>query len=301
MKRITAAREPRWFPLDKKIRKLPVFAVDNHSIPDADFIVATACGTAPKVNALQSSKGRKLYLIQDFENWNRTDQEVYDSYKFPMEHIVISKWLKQIVDVHSSTESIYIPNGIDGNRFYVSVPVESRSPHSIAMLYHRDERKRSKEGLEIIHKVKEKYPDLTVELFGSPEPPKDLPDYITYTRNANESKLHEIYNKSAIYMVTSAVEGYGLTGLESMFCGCALVSTDCQGVHEYATNGRNALLSPVKELDKLEANLLHLLENSPKRIEIAHNGSSDVKGFSLYQAQTQFMSILNNTEIKRTI
>lgn len=292
LKRFIAAREPRWFLLNDKIRKIPVYAVDNNSIPDADIVIATACGTAPKVNSLHPSKGKKIYLIQDFENWNRTEQEVYDTYRFQMDKIVISKWLKKIVDTYSLSESIYIPNGIDESQFNVSVPIESRSPYSIAMLYHRDERKRSKEGLEILKRIKSKYPAISVELFGSPNPPEDLPSYINYTRNANESQLREIYNKSAIFMVASEVEGYGLTGLESMFCGCALTSTDCQGVQEYAIDGKNALLSPVAELDILENNLTILLEDNTKRIEIAKQGSKDALTFTLSKAQKHFFNTL---------
>lgn len=292
LKKVIAALEPRWFKLNEKIKKLPVYEFNNDSVPNADYIVATAVGTAIQVNELDNIKGKKIYFIQDFENWNISEQEVIQTYKYDMKKIVISKWLKAIVDEYSSINSIYIPNGIDKEKFYVSKNIEDRFQYSVAMLYHKDKRKRSDEGLKILLKLKEKYPQLQIELFGSPEKPKNLPNYISYTRNASEQQLNKIYNNSAMFLVTSSVEGYGLTGIESMCCGCALVSTDCQGVQEYATNGENAFLSPVDKLELLEKNLELLLENNNLRINIARKGSKVINDFNIETSEDKFFHAL---------
>ena len=39
-----------------------------------------------------------MYLIQDFENWGRSDMEVLESYKLGLMNITISKWLKEKVE-----------------------------------------------------------------------------------------------------------------------------------------------------------------------------------------------------------
>ncbi|OMD98682.1 hypothetical protein BSK54_22025 [Paenibacillus odorifer] len=294
LKKFIARIEPRWFILNDNIEKLAVYEINNQSVPNADFIVATACGTSMKISQLDETKGKKNYLIQGFENWNRTDQEVIQTYKYDMKKIVISKWLKEVVDKYSSKSSIYIPNGIDKNKFYITKKIEDRYQYSVAMLYHNDKRKRSDEGLKILLKMKEKYPQLRVELFGSPKKPSDLPKFVNYTRNANEKQLHDIYNNSSIFLVTSSVEGYGLTGIESMCCGSALVSTDCQGVKEYAENGNNALLSPVDRFDLLEKNLDLLLENNNLRINYARVGSDVINDFNIEASEEKFLSNLIN-------
>lgn len=42
-------------------------------------------------------------------------------------------------------------------------------------------------------------------------------------------------NHARVFLCTSRQEGFGLTGLESIFCGCVLVTTDCRGIREYAS------------------------------------------------------------------
>lgn len=62
-----------------------------------------------------------------------------------------------------------------------------------------------------------------------------------------------------------------------MACGAALVSTDYQGVHEYATDGANALLSPVKDVDALVSNVSKLFDNDELRYQIAEAGMKSVQ------------------------
>lgn len=292
MKKVIALIEPRWFKLNKNIKKIPVYCVCDDLIPNADFIIATACETSIEVNKLDVKKGEKVYFIQGLENWNRTEEAVFKTYNYNMKKIVVSKWLKEIVDNNSEDSAVYIPNGIDKKKFYVTNKIDNRFQYSISMLYHNDLTKRSDDGLKILIKLKEKYPLLQVEIFGSPERPKDLPGFIKYTRNANEKQLLQIYNNTSIYLCTSSVEGYGLPGLESMCCGCALVSTACKGVLEYAENNRNSLLSSVDDMKGLFENLDFLLSNNDLRISLAKNASKVINDFDLNVSQEKFMNAI---------
>lgn len=62
-----------------------------------------------------------------------------------------------------------------------------------------------------------------------------------------------------------------------MACGAALVSTDYQGVHEYAVDGVNALLSPVKDVDALVSNVSKLFDNDELRYQLAEAGIKSVQ------------------------
>lgn len=287
-------RGPSWFDLNKKVKKKVVFEINNKNIPCADVIIATAADTAFDVKNLDDSKGRKYYFIQDYENWNLTDHEVKTTYRLGMKNIVIAKWLKDIVDKESLAESSYIPNGIDFDVFNVTNSIEKRNSKSIAMLYHHDARKDAKKGLEIILAVKQQYPDLKVKLFGVPERPENLPSDIDYIQKANQKELKKLYNESAIFLCSSLVEGFGLTGAESMACGCALVSTDCQGVMEYAQHNLNALISPVGDYDLLYNNIVCLIENNNLRIQLALNGNRTIKDLSWDESVDKFERALRN-------
>ena len=281
---------PSWFKLNKKIIQ-KLCNINNKNIRNADIIIATAYVTTDDVKKLNKSKGKKVYFIQDFENWNGvSDEEVYNSYKLGFTNIVVSKWLKNIVDKNSNAKSVLISNGIDEKIFKITNKIEDRNNHSIAYLYHNDVRKGCKYGKQILEKLYQKYPDLHVELFGYPPRPKNLPLYIHYTQNANEKEVAKIMNESAIYMCTSLEEGFGLPGLEAMFCGCALVSTETQGVYEYA-NDDCAMLS---NIDKMYDNICYLFEKNDKRINMAWLGNKNVQKNKLSISQDKFKDAMQN-------
>lgn len=269
---------PKWFVFEKGIKKKCVFSVTNKTIDNANFIFATAIQTANPVKYLSEEKGKKLYLIQGFENWTGyTNDEIYDTYKLGMKNIVVSKWLKNIVDKHSREKSILIKNGIDCSIFKINKPIEKRNKYSIAMLYHIAEYKGCKYGIKVLSELKKEYPDLDVTLFGVYKKPKNLPKWIKYIYNPSRNKLVEIYNNAAIYICPTLNDGFGLTGAESMACGCAFISTDYGGQKEYSIENENVLLSLPKDINAMKKNLELVIENDLLRIRLAKNGNEYIR------------------------
>lgn len=271
---------PKWFSLDKRVKKICCTkTIDIKSIPDADCVIATAVKTASVVNNLPLSKGKKFYLIQGFEIWSADEGFVYSTYKLGMKNIVISNWLKKKVE-SVGAQAFLIHNGIDFSVFNIDVLPEKRTPHSIAMLYHQDECKGSRYGIEVLKILKRKYNDLQATLFGVPDRPHELPKWIRYTQKANEKELRYIYNNAAIFMCSSINDGFGLTGAESMACGCALVSTGYDGVKDYAIHMQNSLLSPVCNVDGVVNNIELLFSDNELRIGLAKRGNIDIQKFN---------------------
>lgn len=261
---------PKWFILDKNIKKICSFELEDR-YTNKDVIIATSIATAEPVYKL--STGKKIYFIQDFENWGGYDKDyIYKTYSWEMKNIVISSWLKRIVDKYSKKPSILIRNGLDYEVFKLINPIEKRNRYSISMLYHEGVHKGSRYGIEVLKRLKKYYPLLDVTLFGVFNRPLDLPEWINYERKPTQKDLCKIYNETAIFLCTSLKEGFGLTGAESMACGCAYVSTDYGGQREYTIDNENVLLSPVKDVDSIENNIKILIENDKLRIKIAKNG-----------------------------
>lgn len=284
----------KWFSLSPNISQLYEYVTRNNSLNEYDVIVATAYITSGKVASLCNKK--KLYFIQDFENWGGcTNDEVISSYRLGMKNIVICKWLKKIVDDAVGNNScILIPNGIDFQVFGIDVPINKRNPYSISMLYHSAEHKGSKYGIEVLKILKNMYPDLVVYLFGVPNRPEDLPKWISYTQHANQKQLREIYNNTAMFLCPTINEGFGLTGAESMACGCAMVSTDYGGVHEYTTPGEDVILSPAKDVDAMVANFVYLIDNQDERIRLAMNGNKNIKKLDWNISVNLFETAINS-------
>lgn len=283
---------PIWFELDERIEKKCTLKFNNRSVADSDFVVATAVGTAKEVSGLDK-RYKKLYFIQGYETWDMTPGEVEKTYCLGMKNLVISKWLKEKVDRTSGKNSILIPNALDFTKLGIDVPIEKRNPHIIAMLYHENPGKGSRYCFEIIEKLYTKYDDLQVQMFGIPERPKTLPECVQYTQKADVVQLKKIYNTSAIFISCSINEGFGLTGAESMACGCALVSFANGGVLEYADK-TNAYLSPIKDVNKMYENIVYLFENNEQRIKIAKKGYSDIQKRTWEKTMQLFLGALES-------
>lgn len=281
-KLVTAANRfsPSWFSLDKRIETLSYYdsKLDDKT-KDTDVFVVTAVTTV--FDSIKRFKnGKFVYFIQDYENWEISDEYVQNTYKLGMINIVISKWLKDIVDKYSQSPSVLIKDPIDLNVYKITIPVNERKPYAIGLLYHTMEHKGLKYSIAAIKKLKKKYQDLEVYMFGVPDRPKNFPSWIHYTKKATQEQTVEIYNKVSVWLCATIDEGYGLTGLEAMACGDVLVSTAYTGVLEYASDEENALLSPVKDVDALVKNVERVIEDSRLRNKLIENAQNSVKDYS---------------------
>lgn len=282
---------PKWFPLDRRVRKIATPYRNETHFPDADIVFATAVNTAEIVYKLPSRCGKKFYLIQDFENWSFSNEEVYKTYQMGMNNIVVSQWLYELVSEFDPDVRL-LKNPIDTKTFSVINEIEKRNPLEIAMLYHYGEHKGIPIALEALELVRQQYPDIHVTMFGACEKREEIDkDWISYYQNQTAPQLRELYNNTAIFICASINEGFGLTGAESMACGCVLVSTAYKGVFEYA-NDTNALLSPVNDPQALAANILRAIEDADLRHALARKGSEDLKGFSLERAVEALIELM---------
>ena len=204
-----------------------------------------------------------------------------------------------MVDQYSPIRTEVISNGIDLNIFHVKTDIRVRFQYSVVMLYHDDARKGCQRGIKILKRLKREFKDLQCVLFGSPKRSKLIPDWIDYYRNVRQTELAQLYNQNAIFFSTSYFEGFGLTGLESMASGCALISTDTKGVNEYAKDGYNALLSQPDDDEALYINLKKVLLDNELRIQLALNGQHEIENFSQELKCKQFEDFLISNTCKQ--
>lgn len=287
---------PRWFSLSPKVKKILIKdKICDEEIPDADVIIATAARTAEPVARLSKNKGKKLYFIQGFENWSEDwpAKRVESTYHLGMKNIVVAKWLAQKLK-SVNADCVLIPNSIDFDVFNIDIPIKERKPYVISMLYHEAPLKGAKYGIEALIKLKNIYPKLEVKLFGVFTRPQNIPSWMHYTRNASESQLRDIYNSSTIYMCPSIAESFGLPGAEAMACGAAYVASDYGGVHEYAIDGRNALLSPPRSIEGLVKNVSYLFDHPEERIRMAETGYQYIQRLDWEKTLDKFERVIQS-------
>ena len=283
----------KWFNLNKQIIQKIVLDLNEISNVNAYLYIGTAIQTFDYLKRLNVNLNNKLYFIQGLENWNDISLDyVYDSYRYPIKKVVVSKWLYGIVNEYDSDENIFLcSNGIDTSKYSIHNNINFRNNKSISFMFDKNFVKGSDILEHVIIKLIIQYPDIVVNAFGKYHKPKFLRDKDLYIYSANTEQIVDIYNNSAIFITTSREEGFGLTGLESMACGCALVTTKTNGSKEY-TNFNNSVLCDIDDVDEIYNAVIDLINNNEKRIEIAKKGNLDAQSFDIEKSKEKFCHII---------
>ena len=83
---------------------------------------------------------------------------------------------------------------------------------------------------------------------------------------------HENANRRAnVFVYASWYEGFGLPPLEAMACGVPVVTTDCGGVLEYAIDGYNSLVTPIRDPTALAQAIQRLLSDRHLAAQLIQN------------------------------
>lgn len=287
----------RWFRLEPAVRTMWVPTLSSRFIPDGDVVLATAWATAEWVGDYPASKGEKFYLIQSWETWAGPEDRVRATWKAPFRKIVIARWLQEMAR-ELGVECNYIPNGIDFEQFGLDNPIEKRNPNQLMMLYHTHPVKGSADGLEALALIKKELPDARVILFGTSAPRPPLPQWMDHRRLPSQRDLRACYNRAAIFIAPSHLEGWPLPPAEAMTCGAALAATNIGGHHEYVVDGETALLSPAGDPRKLAENVLRLVRNPELRMKIARQGHERIRKCSWDEAVDSFEHLLNHSRTR---
>lgn len=279
-----------WYTLHQSIKEICVWNYSAEHMPKADFYIATNALTAPFLLDYKVSDNNKLYFIQGYENWLVGDTELIRTFHFPFKKIVIAKWLQSKLNNLGET-SIYIPNGIDTHIFYETIPPEKKNKFTISILYHEMPEKKFTMGLKAVAIARKTYPEIEMIIFGAYPKPSNLPPWCKYFRTPDPTTHNNINNSAAIYLGTSSSEGFGLTVVEAMICGQAVICTDIEGYKEVAIDNDTALLTSTNDEYEMANKIIRLIENDELRIRIAHRGKETANNYSLNHSELMFCNL----------
>lgn len=268
----------KWFKLDKRVKEHLTLSLNYRHVPKSDIYICTSPYTAMYVKDYPAEN--KYYFIQGYENWGAvTDEKLRETYHYPLKKIVISSWLKDIIEEEGET-CVLIYNGFNFNDFKKDIEFEDKDKYKVTMLFSTIELKGARYGVDALNIVKKKIPQLSANLFGTQAKPANLPAWIEYNQLPDKEKLNSIYNEGAIFLGCSNVEGWGLPIGEAMICGAAVACTNNNGYLEMAKDGETALVSPIKDAQALANNIIRLIEDDELRYRIAKNGNEFIRQFT---------------------
>lgn len=283
----------KWHPLERNVIEKLTITLEYKYAPKTQLYVATACSTALYLNDYPIAPERKIYFIQDYENWVMPDMQLRETYHFKMNKIVISNWLKDIVSGQEGENCIVIPNGFNPSQYYITIPIKEKERYMVSMLYNDRPQKDMETGLLALYRAHEIRPQIQAHLFGVSERPKDLPSWIIYHHNPSKEEHLLINNKCAIYLGSSRNEGWGLTVGEAMMCGQAVVCTNNLGYLEMVNPGDNALVSRIGDFEDLAKKIIELIENDSLRYKIAQRGYESISKFREEDSARIFIQLMD--------
>jgi glycosyltransferase involved in cell wall biosynthesis len=278
-----------WQQIDPRVRMVYVPDLRARWVPEGDAIFATLWQTAEFLIEYPHAKGQKFYLVQDFDPWIGPKDRLDATWRLPMKKVAVSRWLYDKVCAAGAPESdvAHIPNGIDHQRFTISQG-RRREAATIAMYYGVYEYKAPEDGLEALRQIKARSPHSTVTVFGHTDVrPNQIPSWAVCKGHVSERELVRIYNASQIFVCSSLAEGFALPPAEAMACGCAVASTDCGGIREFAQHEVTALLSPPRDPAALAGNIARLMEDDTLRQRLATAGHQRIQEFTWERSTDQ--------------
>ncbi len=106
----------------------------------------------------------------------------------------------------------------------------------------------------------------------------DLTDKVELYHNVDESVLQDYYHRSKVFLCPSSnYEGVLTTMMEAAASGCAIVTSNCCGMIEFARHEHTALLAKPNKPDKLAAMIQKLLQDTNLRSTLVNNAFTQVK------------------------
>ena len=271
-----------WFPLTCELMEIP--GLDVRWIPEADIHVATSWETTETIEQAARKSGKGFYLVQHHEPlWTKDKKGAEESYSLPLRKIVISTWLREIMQKEYGSDALLLVTPVNAHHFYPE-PGTRSDPNRVAMLHHHYDWKGFPDAVEAIRLAREVLPGITPVVFGAKN--GDQSAFYDERRFPCEyhfsppvEQLRRIYSSCGIFLCSSWHEGLGMPAMEAMACGATLVTTDTGGCRDYAIPNETALVAPPRDPKGLAASIVSLVKDERLRKKLSENGMKKIKEF----------------------
>ncbi len=277
---------------------LEVPIITEEHLPDGDCVIATAFQTALWAADLPERCGRKFYLIQGYEKVFAAEGDDVDAtFRLPFRKIVISSWLRDLVEKLSDETTIpVIPNGRD---FFLSCfdGEGITRNYDVGLVYSPVPLKRTDVALEALQILHTRHPGLKIAMFGSQEPDTaQYPDFnfhdVSFKSIPTQEEIRRTYLNTKVWITASSTEGFCLPALEAISLGCPIVSADNLGIRDVISDGVEGCIVPVGDPQALADRTSHLLDNPELLIRMSSAALRRADDFSWERSTDMLEEVL---------
>ena len=279
-----------------------------------DAVIATLYKSVYWIESFASGNSHpvKGYYIQDFEPYffleNSDEFKVaWNSYiAYPdLVRVTKTEWNQQIVKEKIGVDSTVISPSINLDLYRPRRRKHSEWPNRplriAAMIRTHSPRRNPNLTMEILRKIHRTHGDyIEIIIFGTDS---DNPDYRvlanTYKdfkwRNAGvltQSQLAFLMNEVDIFVDFSTFQAMGLTAMEAMACGVAVIVPQAGGASSFAKNEQNSLIVDTSSPEVCFAALERLVKDETLRSRLQQQAIVDICQYFPEQAAYNFLCAL---------
>lgn len=261
-------------------------------IPKSDIICNIfAALSQVSIKACRKGKSRKVInFAQDFE-----PRMYFKSYEFGYRHlimknfkyfdlnIVTADWLDDEIFKITGKRSVKINPGIDLDKFY------KRNVKKQNFVLHLGREQPYKGLADFLRAAELVNKEIEIPIKIVSRTPISIVTSVPFENvHPDDDGLARLYSSCRLYVLSSWFEGYGAPPLEAMSCGAAVVTTDCDGVREFAKSGWNCLLAEPKNPEDLADKMIQILTDKALSKKLSKNGVSTARKFTYKSMVNKF-------------
>lgn len=200
------------------------------------------------------------------------------SYRLPLGTVCVSHWVRERIGKPDAV--VCHAPAIDPDVFRVRERAERSARAVIGTIGRRGETK----GYDTIRAALERLPDpsrVAVVVASPARGEVELPAGVAAEAVLahSEREMAEFYARCDVFVLPSVMEAFPLPPLEAMACGCAVVTTACGGVADYAEDGVNCLVVPVRDAERMAGAIWRLVTDEELRTRLAAQGPKTAQRF----------------------
>lgn len=104
------------------------------------------------------------------------------------------------------------------------------------------------------------------------------------------------FAKASLFLLSSDYEGFGRVLIESMVCGCPIISHDCPvGPREVLQNGQCGVLTPDNSPPTLAKAMVQLMQNPKRQQQLVENGYRRCEDFEQHSLTQKYINFLTQS------
>lgn len=296
--------------------RIPViFASDIDEIPrlaqDYDAVVATANISVAWMTGCVES-GRKQvrgYYVQDFEPYfhdkgTAAYKVAWDSYTLFPDLVCFTKtdWNSQEVQLQTGAKPIVVGPSVNIDLFRPRPRCEGNWPQRplriAAMIRPNSPRRGPRMTMEVLQDVAAQHGSaVEIIIFGCMS---DDPSFVVLPHDfpwRNEGKLSRqelawLLNEVDIFADFSTFQAMGLTAMEAMACGAAVIVPEAGGASSFLVNERNGLMIDTTSKKACIAALNRLIRDTQLRGRLQREAIADITQFHPEKAADRILQAL---------